>query len=144
MLWFCVGVTEGLGGVSVLCPGPRLVFLQSPENLTAVWPVLPPAHGGGCLPGSYSHTHPNPPDAHAYRLQDPSHTRLLQGSGRVQQLKQGRDATTTSSSPSSTPPPTSNTTGPSTHSGCRASRSGAATSAQTTLVCPRHPSFDWN
>ncbi|KAE8293673.1 Ataxin-1 Spinocerebellar ataxia type 1 protein [Larimichthys crocea] len=91
---------------------------------------------------------PTPTQTHRTHTRTGSRTHrthcLLQGSGRVQQLKQGRDATTTSSSPSSTPPPTSNTTGPSTHSGCRASRSGAATSAQTTLVCPRHPSFDWN
>lgn len=84
ILWFCVGVTEGLGGVSVLCAGPRLVFLLSPENHTAVWPALPPAHGGGCLSGSHPNTHPNPPDTRAYQLQGPSHTAPLQGCRRVQ------------------------------------------------------------
>lgn len=143
MLWFCVGVTEGLGGVSVLCAGPRLVFLLSPENHPAVWPALPPAHGRGCLPGSNPHTHPNPPDTHTFRLQGPSHATPLQGRRRVQQFAQGGDATSTSSSPSSSPP-TSYRASPSARSGCRASCSGAATSTQTALVCPGYLSLNWS
>lgn len=138
MLWFCVGVTEGLGGVSVLCAGPWLVFLLSPENLTAIWPALPAAHGGGCLPGSYPYANPNPSDTHAYRLKDPSHPTSLKVCRRVKQHAQRGDAPSSSTAPSSSPPG-SHSTGTSTRPGCRASRSGAATSTQTALVCPRHP-----
>lgn len=140
MLWFSVGATEGPGGVSILCEGSRLVFLLSPENLTALRPALPPAHGGGCLPGSHPHTCPNPPNTQSYWFQIPSHPTPIQ---RVQQLAQGGDAPSASTSPSSSPP-TSYSASPFTHSGCRASSSTEATSTQTALVCPRYPFYNQN
>lgn len=83
VLWFA-GVAEGLGGVSVLCAGPGLVLLLSPEDHTALRPALPPAHGGGYLPGSHPDPHPQPPGTRAAGLQGPSHAAPLQGCRRVQ------------------------------------------------------------
>ena len=148
------GVTESLGGVSLLCARPGLVVVLSAAHRAAVRPAMPAAGRGGRVPGPDPHARPaRPPDTRhlTLQLQGPPQPPLFQRRRRVQQFPKGADAPSAPSSaspPPPTPPPPPEPSAshcsatPSSCSRCTACRSGAATATQEALVGPRRHETD--